>query len=99
MILYEVNLKINHDLYAEYLMWLSEHVKEILQFPGFIKASIFHEEREEQDQFEGVTVHYYVQSREQLEDYFREHAARMRAETLKRFNSNFSVTRRVLNLM
>ena len=46
MVIYEVNLSIDGDVYTQFQLWLIEHVKEILQLPGFIKARILKPENE-----------------------------------------------------
>lgn len=40
MVIYEVNLSIDEEIYEQFKSWLKSHVKEMLQFPGFIKAQI-----------------------------------------------------------
>ena len=41
MIVYEVNLDLRADVYADYRAWLAAHVEEILALPGFVSAEIF----------------------------------------------------------
>lgn len=97
MLIYEVNLKVDRAIESEYLAWLNDHVREMLELGCFEGAQIY---REEQDgsgdgQFRMV-VHYQVRGRETLQRYFDEHAASMRADGLERFGARFSATRRVL---
>ena len=42
------------------------------------------------------SIHYRLKNRESLENYFREHAQRMRQEGLRRFAGKFSAHRRIL---
>ena len=95
MVIYEVNLTIAGAIYAEFKLWLREHVNEMLRFPGFIQASIFKPEQDEITDKEKLTVQYQLESRGDLERYFTEFAPRMREEGTKRFNDQFSATRRI----
>ncbi|WP_281286476.1 DUF4286 family protein [Legionella geestiana] len=40
-IIYEVNLSVDADILEEYVAWLQEHVRLMLQFPGFQSAEVF----------------------------------------------------------
>ena len=98
MVIYEVNLAINNEIYTEFRLWLKEHVNEMLQFPGFINASIFKPEFDEASAQEKLTIQYQLENRDDLEKYFTEFAAKMREEGIKRFNAKFSATRRVFEV-
>jgi len=95
MVIYEVNLNINNDIYSEFKLWLNEHAKEMLQFPGFIQASIFKPEQVEESDQEKLTIQYQLETRGDLERYFTEFAPKMREKGIKRFNDKFSATRRI----
>ncbi|MCX7116320.1 MAG: DUF4286 family protein [Legionellales bacterium] len=98
MVIYEVNLAINDEIYTEFRLWLKEHVNEMLQFQGFIKASILRPELDEASAQEKLTIQYQLENRDNLERYFTEFAAKMREEGIKRFNDKFSATRRVFEV-
>lgn len=90
MLIYEVNLDIQPDTYSAFKDWLDSHVKEMLQFPGFISAQILSAEPNH------LTVHYQLESRGHLEEYFGKHAARMRQQGIDAFGGQFQATRRIL---
>ncbi|GGI88040.1 DUF4286 family protein [Legionella impletisoli] len=98
MIIYEVNLVIDDDVFAEFGVWLKKHIAEMLQFKGFVKANLLKEESEALDPQQKLTVQYYVRERNALEHYLLNHAPKMREEGLRRFNTKFSVSRRILSL-
>ena len=98
MIIYEVNLSIDRGIYAEYKSWLIEHVKEMLQFPGFIQASLLKQEQDDPSDQEKLTVQYQLEGRDDLEKYLIECAPKMREEGIKRFKDKFSATRRVFKV-
>lgn len=98
MIIYEVNLTIDSVIYVEFLSWLKEHVYEMLQFPGFIQASLLKQDDDKVNEQEKLTVQYQVKSRKELDHYFTEHSAKMREEGIKRFKGQFSATRRIFEI-
>jgi antibiotic biosynthesis monooxygenase (ABM) superfamily enzyme len=98
MVIYEVNLAIDGDVYTQFQLWLKEHVKEMLQFPGFINALILKPEDERISNQEKLTVHYQLEDRDSLTVYFNQFAPKMREEGLSRFKDKFSAERRVFEV-
>lgn len=98
MVIYEVNLAIQGEVYPQFQLWLKSHVKEMLQIPGFIQASILKPENETAADQEKLTVQYHVENREFLNVYFTEFASKMREEGIKNFNDKFSAQRRIFEV-
>lgn len=98
MVIYEVNLFINKAIYSEFQLWLINHVKEMLTFPGFIQASILKPEDELKQEMEKLTVQYQLEDRESLTTYFNKFAAKMREDGINRFNDKFSAERRIFEV-
>lgn len=98
MVIYEVNLSIDKGIYAEFNAWLSEHVREMLQFPGFVQASLLKPEDEDGSDQEKLTIQYQLATKADLDRYFVEFAPKMREAGLLRFKAQFSATRRVFKL-
>ena len=98
MIIYEVNLSIDEDIYPQFQLWLKKHATEMLQFPGFIKASILKREKDKIFQQEELTVQYQLENRADLQRYFVEFALGMREEGIKLFNNKFSAERRIFEV-
>jgi Domain of unknown function (DUF4286) len=96
--LYEVNIRGECDIEAQYRAWLGPHIDQVLAFPGFGTARIFDVESDETDYFH-LTVHYQVQSRSLLENYLTQHAPALRADGLNRFGARFSATRRIMRIV
>lgn len=97
MIVYEVNLDVRADVYADYRAWLAAHIGEILALPGFVSAEIFdvHDPAPAQGR-RALTVYYRVDDRASLDRYFAENAPRLRDDGKRRFGDAFTATRRVL---
>ena len=93
MIIYEVNLKVNEDVVSEYLLWLDEHIYDMLKFPGFETATVH---KIDSTQF---VVSYEVDTMESLQNYFDNHAPKMRGDGITKFANKFSASRRILEVM
>jgi antibiotic biosynthesis monooxygenase (ABM) superfamily enzyme len=93
-VVYVVRVAVDAAIAADYRDWLGDHVAEILTLPGFTGAAIYREECE--DGAIAFVVHYRLASRAALDDYFREHAPRLRAEGLARFGGRMTATRAIL---
>ncbi len=98
MIVYEVNLSINHSIYNQYRKWLKNHIRKMLTFRGFCKYHLYDVSSDHSNTIK-LSVHYYVDSLEDLQYYFEHHAEIMRLEGLKLFGNNFSASRRVLSIL
>ena len=92
MLIYEVNLEINHDIKDEFMEWIHSHIEDMLSLPGFQQAGVY---RDQEDPLK-ITCQYVLDCEDSLEDYFNNHASAMRADGLKRFPDGFKANRRVL---
>ncbi|MBN9226726.1 MULTISPECIES: DUF4286 family protein [Legionella] len=98
MVIYEVNLAIDGDIYPRFQLWLKKHIKEMLQLPGFIQASVLAPENEGTTEQEQLTVQYQLENRNALNVYFAEFAVTMREEGLSLFKNKFSTHRRIFEV-
>lgn len=96
MILYEVNLHVQKEILADYLVWLNKHIEEILTIDGFIKAELF--EEPSGSPLARFVVHYYLKDESSLNTYLEHHAPGLRADGIARFGDKFSASRRVMKL-
>ena len=96
MIIYEVNLTINKDIFDNYKAWLIPHVKHMLTFPGFKQTTFFYEQlTSDENDSEKLTVQYEIDIMDNLTNYLENHAHHMREDGLKKFPKQFSATRRI----
>src|SRR5688572_790768 len=96
MVIYEVNLNINNDIYQDYYKWLLEHVEQILKFDGFKKAEIGLIEHDGSDGQKRIRVSYVISAYHDLENYLTYHAPSMRADSIEKFGTQFSASRRII---
>lgn len=97
MVIYEVSLEINADIYSEYYQWLITHIQQMLQFKGFKSAEVNLIQHDEMNDKKRLRIEYFIDSDEDLQDYFTQHAATMRNDAIKKFGTQFSATRRILS--
>lgn len=103
MLIYEVNLEVDDDINFKMAGWLPNHIEEMLKLKGFQSAHWYFRRPEDEDSsVDGKTlwsIHYLVENRESLDEYFEKHAEKMRKEGKEKFGEKFSASRRVLNLL
>lgn len=95
MIVYEVNLNVDQDIAADYLLWLKHHMQEMLQHQGFVSAELYEVMDENPDQ-QKWCCHYLLKDQQSLDDYLQNHAASMRNDGIQRFGDRFSASRRIM---
>ena len=98
--IYEVSLDVDAAVAAEFLLWLRAHIGEICALPGFLGADLH--EVDEPAPAPGrlaLCVRYHLRDAAALESYLRDHAPRMRAEGLARFEGRFGASRRVMRVL
>lgn len=100
-VIYEVTLDADADIASELDTWLKTHVHDMLQLPGFLDAKILrtktHTDSVDSNKTIRRVVRYKLASRTDLERYFQEFAARMRAEAVTHFGQRLRTSRRALD--
>ncbi len=99
MIIYEVNLHVQRGIADRYRRWLEGHVRQMLEFEGFMRADIAVDVAAEDSPTVSYVVWYRVASQEHLDAYLREHAERMRGDGLHHFGNQFTADRRILSVI
>lgn len=92
---YEVTLCIEPQVIEPFDHWLEEHIRAMLELPGFVTARVFELEDDEQGRARRVTQ-YFLESEADLERYLAGPAATMRQAVTDRFAGQFEASRRVL---
>lgn len=93
---YEVSLSIDREAAAEFDDWLADHVREMLELPGFVRAVTFSADDDDPDRVRRITQ-YFLEDDQALETYLAGPADAMRQEALLRFPDRFAASRRVLH--
>lgn len=95
MVIYEVNVEVNCEIFADYYRWLLDHVKVMLTFPGFMQAEIGLID-DSQIECKKLRVSYLIDSFGHLQQYLNHYAPSMRQQGVTKFGEHFSATRRIL---
>ncbi|RYZ53902.1 MAG: DUF4286 family protein, partial [Sphingobacteriales bacterium] len=86
MIIYNVTIKVEKEVAAEWLTWMKkEHIPDLMKTGLFIDYKLCH--LLEQDETEGITyaVQYFCDNLEHYETYISEHAQKMRDKGFAKF--------------
>jgi hypothetical protein len=79
------------------LEWLkTKHISDMLKVKGFKHSTLFIDDGNEKKTHDVVSVHYIVDSRESLVNYFQNEAKEMRQEGIDKFGGKFTAHRRIL---
>ena len=85
MYIYNVTINIDESAHQEWLRWIQDHIQEVLATGKFVSAKLTQVLVEEE--MGGVTysVQYFANTREELDEYYRVDAPKLRSDGLKRF--------------
>ena len=96
MIIYEVNLKIQQKIYEDYILWLQNHIQDMLSLNLFHDFKLFKIDSLSKN-IKNVTIHYYLENIDLLNIYYEKHATKMRNSVDKKFISKVTFERRILH--
>lgn len=100
MYIYNVTISIDESIHAEWLTWIEDHIPEVLATGRFISAKLTQVLVEEE--MGGVTysVQYTAKTREDLDNYYKHDADKLRTDGFKKFADKmlaFRTELRVIN--
>ena len=99
MILYNVTVKINHDIQQDWLNWMKEvHIPDVLKtglFSSYKLCRILHNEPD------GVTyaIQYFCASMKDFEQYQRVHAKVLQADHTQRYEGKYVAFRTLMEVI
>lgn len=100
MIIYNVTVNVDESIHQEWLKWMqNKHINDVLATGLFTNAKMVRVLVEEE--MGGVTyaVQYFTDSRTKLQDYYQNHAQRLRQEGLQLFADKMLAFRTELEVM
>ena len=85
MYIYNVTINIDESAHDEWLAWIDDHIPEVLATGKFISAKLTQVLVEEE--MGGITysVQYVTNTREDLDEYYRVDAPKLRSDGVQRF--------------
>ncbi len=99
MYIYNVTINIDNLVYNEWLTWVETHILEVLNTGKFTAAKLTEVLVEEEMGGKTYSIQYSANTREDLDNYYKEDANRLRSETLKKFGDKMLAFRTELKLI
>lgn len=99
MIIYNVTIKVEHSIAADWRQWmLNEHIPMLMETGCFTDARLFR--LLDQDDTDGPTfcAQYFCNTRAQYDSYIENFAEKMRAETQKNWGGKFVAFRSLMQM-
>lgn len=93
---YEVTHSVDREQIGEFDAWLGQHIEDMLQIPGIVRASSYVAD-DDADGRPRRVASYYFDSDSDLERYLAGPATDMRQEAETRFGGHFTASRRILH--
>ncbi|EAZ96981.1 hypothetical protein FBBAL38_06140 [Flavobacteria bacterium BAL38] len=86
MIIYNVTVNVDESIHNDWLNWMqNKHINDVLATGLFTNAKMVKVVVEEEMGGTTYAVQYFTDSRAKLEDYYQNHASRLRQEGLQLF--------------
>ena len=99
MYIYNVTINIDDSVHKEWLTWMETHILEVLNTGKFISAKFTEVLVEEEMGGKTYSVQYTTNTKEDLEDYYKEDADRLRLDGLKKFGDKMLAFRTELRVI
>ena len=99
MIIYNVTVNIDDSIHDEWLDWIKEHIPLVLATGKFTEAKLTKVLVEEKLGGMTYSIQYRAKSREDLENYYKQDAERLRNDGLKLFSDKMLAFRTELEII
>lgn len=99
MYIYNVTVNVDDSVHDEWLLWIKEHIPQVLSTGKFEKATLTKVLVEEDMGGQTYSVQYRSYSREALDAYYKEDADKLRTEGLKKFADKILAFRTELQIV
>jgi len=97
-IIYNVTINIDKSIHNEWLIWIKEHIPQVLATGKFEKATLT-KVLVEEDEGHTYSVQYKSYSREALDAYYNDDAEKLKAEGMKKFADKMLAFRTELEII
>ena len=99
MIIYNVTVSIDESIHDEWLVWIKEHIPQVLGTGKFEKATLTKVLVEEDLGGHTYSIQYRSYSREALDAYYKEDADKLRTDGLVKFADKMLAFRTELQIV
>jgi hypothetical protein len=99
MYIYNVTINIDESVHLEWLTWMETHIPEVLNTGKFTAAKLTEVLVDEEMGGRTYSVQYSANTKEDIENYYKYDAERLRNEGLKKFSDKMLSFRTELKLI
>jgi len=99
MIIYNVTINIDESIQDEWLLWIKEHIPQVLATGKFKEAKLTKVLVEEELGSVTYSVQYRAFSRESLDAYYKEDAEKLRNDSFRKFGDKTLAFRTELEII
>ena len=99
MYIYNVTINIDESVHLEWLTWIETHIPEVLNTGKFTAAKLTEVLVDEDMGGRTYSVQYSANTKEDIENYYKYDAERLRAKGLKKFSDKMLPFRTELKLI
>ncbi|WP_439131379.1 DUF4286 family protein [Polaribacter sp.] len=99
MYIYNVTINIDDAVHEEWLTWMETHILDVLNTGKFISAKFTQVLVDEDMGGKTYSVQYTANSKEDLEDYYKNDAESLRIQSAKKFGDKMLAFRTELKLI
>ena len=99
MYIYNVTINIDDDVKDEWLTWMETHILDVLNTGKFVAAKLTQVLVEEEMGGTTYSVQYTAKTKEDLQNYYKEDAKRLRGDGLRKFGNKMVAFRTELRLI
>lgn len=85
MYIYNVTIHIEDSIQKEWLAWIHDHIQEVLATGRFSSAKLTQVLVEEEMGGKTYSVQYTINSRQELDEYYKFDAPKLRSDGMQRF--------------
>lgn len=99
MYIYNITINIDNKIHAKWLAWVEKHVEKMLATGCFLSAKMTQVLVEEEMGGLTYSIQFTAASREDLDEYYNNHADSLRDEAHKKFGDTMLAFRTELKLV
>ena len=99
MIIYNVTINVDKSIHQEWLIWIKNHIPQVLATGKFTEAKLTKVLVEEDMGGTTYSIQYRAKSREDLENYYKQDADRLQREGLSKFADKMLAFRTELEII
>lgn len=99
MYIYNITINIDDSIHEEWLTWIKNHVPDVLATGRFLSAKLTQVLVEEEMGGATYSIQYTAKTREDLDNYYKYDADKLRTDGLKKFGDKMLAFRTELRIV